>query len=245
MAEKVSEEGESGGVDPDRCGSAKEYIIKRLRATDKPLTPSMLAAEYDCGKGHMQTTLSELAGEGRVERIARGKYTISEDSTAPETEEAGGESTAAQPEAAPSEESRSGEDSGEEGDGRLAPDAAEVARQWGHEGADQDAGEVPEGDLVDVDQEVREAVSGDVDDADQDDGDQEGEPVDVEVAEDDGGDWNIPIPVSTTTLLVVLLIGAVAMLYLNGRDGDGDLEVEDFTTTDDEQSRDQVTLLEG
>jgi len=249
MGENGSGEAEVSEVRPGHCGSAKEYARKRLEAADGPLSPSELAEEYDCGNEHMGDSLRALVDDGSARRIARGKYASAGDSLATETGDGAEEEGSGPAESATPGEGSSGEDSAGESDDALAPNADEVARQWGVDGADEEAGAAAGGELVEVDRDLREQLADDVDDdaeVVQEEGEPEGEegdPVDVEVVEE-GGDWSIPIPVSQTTLLVLLVVGAVALLYLNGSDGDGELEAEDFTSND-EQSRDSVTLLEG
>lgn len=249
MGEKGSREAEESEVQPGRCGSAKEYARRRLEAADGPLGPSDLAGEYECGNEHMGDSLRALVDEGSARRIARGKYVSAGDSLATETGDGAEEQGSPPAESATLGEGSSAEDSAGVSDHELAPNADEVARQWGVDGADGAADAVVDGELVEVDHDFREQLADDVDDdaeAVQEEGEpegEEGEPVDVEVVED-GGDWGIPIPVSQTALVALLLVGVLMLLFLNGRDGDGELEADDFTS-EDEQSRDAVTLLEG
>lgn len=240
MGEKGSQEGKESGVEPGHCGSAKEYAVKRLEAADGPLSPSDLADEYDCGNEHMGDSLRALVEEGSARRVSRGKYASAGDSSTTETGDATEEQGDAAAEPVSPDGGSSGEVSGADRDGELAPNADEVAAQWGVEGA----GDGPGPDHVDVGDGLREQLAEDVDaDGGQEEGEPEGEdgePVDVEVVEEESG--GIPLPVSTPVLVgAVVLLALAYLVWVNG-DGDGELEVEDVTGGEE---RDQVTMLEG
>lgn len=66
--------------DPEYYKNVGEYITDRLQVADRPLSPSALADEYDCGNVHARKTLSELADTGDVERVSRGQYVAADNS---------------------------------------------------------------------------------------------------------------------------------------------------------------------
>ena len=70
---------------PEHYSNAEEYIRDRLSIADRPLSPSGLADEYECGNIHMRKELSRLSNEGVVERVSRGQYTLSETSESSES----------------------------------------------------------------------------------------------------------------------------------------------------------------
>lgn len=77
---------------PEHYSNAEEYIRDRLSVADRPLSPSGLADEYECGNIHMRKELSRLSNEGVVERVSRGQYTLSETSESSESVMSHGES---------------------------------------------------------------------------------------------------------------------------------------------------------
>lgn len=66
-------------VEPHRCDNAAEFVLRRLDESDEPRSPSGLAAEYGCGNNWMRQVMSDLAGEGEIERVSRGQYVALDD----------------------------------------------------------------------------------------------------------------------------------------------------------------------
>lgn len=66
--------------DPEYYKNVGEYITDRLQVADRPLSPSALADEYECGNVHARKTLSKLADTGDVERVSRGQYVAADNS---------------------------------------------------------------------------------------------------------------------------------------------------------------------
>ena len=64
-----------GGPDLDGCRSAEEYVIEALERSTAARSPKELAQAYGCGSGHIQNIVSELADDGKIERVERGLYT--------------------------------------------------------------------------------------------------------------------------------------------------------------------------
>jgi hypothetical protein len=63
-------------VDPDGCDNAGQFVRRRLSAAEEPLSPSELADDYGCRKGYMRSVVADLAGEGVIDRLSRGRYVI-------------------------------------------------------------------------------------------------------------------------------------------------------------------------
>jgi hypothetical protein len=215
----AAESAASGGGDPPfmgSCKNAEQYAEERLNRADEPLRPSQMAEEYGCTPSRMRGALGTLRERGVVERVGRGEYALADgDST---TDESGGEDS---PDAAEESPGTDGE-SPPLGDGlHLLPDT---------DGQDGD----PEGDEGNVEcpvsgcdftaesldslqghanasldhnwEEIEEEVAGP---------EMEAEIVDVgdgEVTDESGGDSpGIPLPVSSTTLMVGV-VGLVAVV---------------------------------
>lgn len=75
MASSMSNSAGSA-VDPDGCDNAGQFVRRRLSAAEEPLSPSELADDYGCRKGYMRSVVADLAGEGVIDRLSRGRYII-------------------------------------------------------------------------------------------------------------------------------------------------------------------------
>ena len=77
--ERVREGSEASpeqGPDPEGCSNVEEYIMERLADAEESVSPADVTREYGCSAGHVQHAFSDLAAEGKVERVDVGEYTL-------------------------------------------------------------------------------------------------------------------------------------------------------------------------
>lgn len=112
----------SGEGDPE-VETAEEYVQKRLREADSPLSPCEIADEWGCSNGHIRNVLGEMRKEGEVERVSHGKYVAGEDG--------------AEADAAADTDGETAEDGGEEdGEEDATEDATEPEEEPESDGGD-------------------------------------------------------------------------------------------------------------
>lgn len=206
---------ETGGVDPDYCADADEYVIRRLSETDSAMSPSEMSEEYGCSNGHMRNTMAELASNGVIERVSPGKYVSAVEADSRDD----GERPASFDEIVP--------DSDESLDGEANANTDDVPESEGADDAEDDGSETTSSD---------EPASDDVDEGD--DVDDEDESVEAVAAgaaataaaapavmsafyTDEGQlNWSVVVPVA--------LLGILFLMWLMG-DGESDDDQEEQT----------------
>jgi hypothetical protein len=244
---------------PEACDDAPEYVMKRLARTGGTVTPSTLADEYDCSNGHMQDTLRDLHDEGLVERVARGEYALAEDADRAEvgSDEGNGPVSmlpAGGPAQSPDTDTTAGDQGGgEDGEGVECPvdgcdfEADGPLSLRGHANSALDHNW----------EDVKEAMDGGGDGP----GDEGAEPpemgepeiVDVDELEESGDDVDgpggIPLPVSSTTLVVgVASVFLVIVLwsYLRADGSESEQQPQEGGGQDPEDPFiDDMDLVEG
>lgn len=70
----VTTGGSGAELEIDGCRSAREFVLEALEASAAARSPVELAEAYGCNKSHMRNVVSELKGEGEVERVGHGLY---------------------------------------------------------------------------------------------------------------------------------------------------------------------------
>lgn len=222
----------SDGGSGTKC--ARDFVEERLRNADSSMSPSELADEYGCTNGHIRNLLSDLRGEGVVQRIAHGQYEAAPDDGEGETAdlsedllaESEGNAEAETDGEAPQERA---EETGEAVDGEArsvdpATEATETVSVEEDERADVDTSEMDQSD------EYRQQFEDETETVDGDESDEIGtEP--VEEIEDDTGDGGIPPGMAILAGTVVLVV----LLFVVSR-RDGDESDEDQEEQQDDES---------
>jgi len=139
MATSMSDSAGSG-VDPDGCDNAGQFVRRRLSAGDEPLSPSELADAYECRKGYMRSVVSDLAGEGVIDRLSRGRYVIEDGDESDLSDDENGFSLTL------SDENGADSPDGDtdESEGNQMPTDSEYRRQHAESEAESEGGESTE-----------------------------------------------------------------------------------------------------
>jgi hypothetical protein len=206
------------GVDPDRCDNAGQFVRRRLSAADEPLSPAELADTYGCRKGYMRSVVADLAGEGVIDRVGRGRYVIEEgDGSERPSDENGFSLTLSEENEADSPD----EDTDESEENQMPTDSEYRQQHAGSEGESQD-GESTENESDSVGTEGSDGVdSGDV------------------AAVASGVD-----PRTLMLLVAVAAVGYVAYRSLSGSDSGSD-QAADGAEDQDEPVEDAVEVAGG
>lgn len=251
-------EGSGGDVGLGQSVTARDYAVQRLREADSPMSPAEIANEYGCTNGHLRNVLRDLRSEGPVERVRRGKYTVSET-------DADGSDSEMEPDVETDGEVSAYRESGDESagidsdpsvdGGPQSPDTDTRDRDDGNEEP------MPSDEEIERQQElVEEARDGDQED-DVDGDDQEelvedsSEPVEdshrpadelgrtfdeedeeIGVDEEPAG---IPIPVSSTTLFVGVAVLLAIVIWWSRRDRSSSEDDEEEEPQDEQDFTEQ------
>jgi len=205
-------------IHPYDCENAKEYAIESLREGDEPVKAADLAGEYECSPGHMRDVLREAS---EVERVSRGLYALSTETEASEPDTGIERPSADGPLLSPDTDGTVGDRETGETEAVECPvegcdyEGDDLLALRGHANSMMNHNwEDVEDELEEEDMETEEAIEAQREraiDDDQDDGvdDEQSEEVDKDVAETT--EKGIPLPVSTTTLFVGVVVGIGAL----------------------------------
>ena len=65
-----------GDASTYRQSKERRQVIKVLKAADQPMSPKAIADALDQTYENVKKRVSNMANDGKINRIARGKYTI-------------------------------------------------------------------------------------------------------------------------------------------------------------------------